>query len=107
MLFEAPLTLLKTRREVMTSNSIKMEISIILKNPSEHISKGLGITLLREGVYSLLQYNMYRFFKDDLLMQKLNINSPFTAAFISGILSILISQPFEVIRSKISFSHKK
>ena len=33
MLFEAPLTLLKTRVEVVSSNSIKHEVKEIMKNP--------------------------------------------------------------------------
>ena len=47
MLFEAPLTLLKTRLEVVTSNSLKKEVSEILKKPRQNFSKGLNATLAR------------------------------------------------------------
>ena len=47
MLFEAPLTLLKTRLEVVSSNSLKKEVSQLMKNPPHNFSKGLNATLAR------------------------------------------------------------
>lgn len=104
MMFEAPLTLLKTRLEVISSTTFSQELKRFSKNPVEQLTKGLGITLLREGSYSLIHYNAYRYTKDEILSERLGINSTFVPAFIAGIMAITISQPFEVLRSKISLS---
>ena len=93
MLFEAPLTLIKTRLEVVSSNSLKKEVSEILKNPRHNFSKGLNATLARELVYSFLHYNMYRFFKDDVLKGKFNTDLAFLPAFLAGTIAITVSQP--------------
>ena len=102
MMFEAPLTLLKTRLELISSDSLGKEVSYIIKNPRQNFSTGLNATLVRELVYSLLHYNTYRFLKDDVLMTGFNIDSAFIPAFFAGTLAITLSQPFEVIRSKVS-----
>ena len=64
--------------------------------------KGLKATVAREGVFSLIHYNSYRFFKDDILNKNYGIESTFCPAFLAGLLAITISQPFEVIRSLVS-----
>ena len=94
MLFEAPLTLLKTRLEVISSTTFREELSSFSKNPREQLTKGLNVTLIREGSYSLIHYNTYRYIKDEILMNQFGIDSAFFPAFLSGILAITISQPF-------------
>lgn len=37
-------------------------------------------------------------------MSKMNIDSAFISAFFAGIIAITLSQPFEVIRSKVSIN---
>lgn len=64
--------------------------------------KGFNATLIRESVFSLIHYNAYRFLKDDIFKTALGIDSAFTPAFLAGALAITISQPFEVLRSKVS-----
>lgn len=102
MMFEAPLTLLKTRLELISSDSLTKECLDIVKNPRQNFGKGLNATLARELVYSLLHYNSYRFLKDDILMAKFNIDSAFISAFFAGMIAITLSQPLDVIRSKVS-----
>jgi hypothetical protein len=64
--------------------------------------KGFNATLVRESVFSLIHYNAYRFLKDDIFNRALGIDSAFYPAFLAGALAITLSQPFEVIRSKVS-----
>ena len=47
MIFEAPLTLLKTRVERISSKNIMEEFNMILKNPMRDSLRGLGSTLTR------------------------------------------------------------
>ena len=103
MLFEAPLTLLKTRVEVVSSSSIKQEMMEILKNPKKEMCKGLKATLARETLFSLVHYNSYRFLKDDIFMHKFNMDTAFFPAFLAGVFAISVSQPLEVVRSMVSF----
>lgn len=102
MSFEAPLTLLKTRVEMLNSVSIKSELLEIFKKPKDNICKGLNATLVRESIYSLLHYTTYRFLKDEIFSAGLGINSNFIPAFLAGTVAISFSQPFEVIRSRVS-----
>ena len=71
MMFEAPLTLLKTRIELLSSDSLRKELSELVKDPKSNIGKGLNATLARELVYSVIHYNAYRYLKDDFLLTKL------------------------------------
>lgn len=71
MIFEAPLSLLKTRVECMNSNSILEEVKYIMKRPTQEYAKGLGSSLGREAIYTLFHYSTYRYLKDDLFKQKL------------------------------------
>ena len=66
------------------------------------MSRGLGITLVRGTVYSLIHYNTYRYVKDDIFNDVLKINSAFFPAFIAGFTAIFISQPLEVFRCIVS-----
>ena len=48
MTLESPLTLLKTRREIISSRkTISEEITSLMKNPKEYLTKGLYSTLAR------------------------------------------------------------
>ena len=48
MCLESPLTLLKTRMELISSTkTVSEEISYIMKNPKEYLTKGLYSTLAR------------------------------------------------------------
>lgn len=67
--------------------------------------KGLNATLIRESIYSLLHYTTYRFIKDEIFMNKFGINSSFFPAFFAGTVAISFSQPFEVIRSRVSVDY--
>lgn len=102
MLFEAPLTLLKTRVECVGSVSVKEEFKGILKGPIRDLTKGLGSSIAREVFYTLFHYNTYRYLKDDVFMKKYHSHSTFIPAFVAGVVAITVSQPFEVIRSQIS-----
>lgn len=106
MILEAPITLLKTRVELLNSVSIRSEFVEIMKNPKETMCRGLNATLVRESVYSLLHYATYRFIKDEIFYDKFGINSTFFPAFLAGTVAISFSQPFEVIRSKVSVEYK-
>jgi hypothetical protein len=66
--------------------------------------KGYKATIAREGVFSLIHYTSYRFLKDDFFLGHLGISSTFCPAFLAGVLAITISQPFEVIRSRVSLA---
>ena len=70
----------------------------------KEIKKGIGSTLAREGFYSLFHYNTYRLLKDDIFMSEFGIDSTFIPAFFAGVVAITISQPFEVIRSRIALA---
>lgn len=94
MAFEAPLTLLKTRVEMLNSSSIRSELSEILKKPKETLCKGLNATLVRESIYSLLHYTTYRFLKDDIFKSTLGVETAFAPAFLAGAVAISFSQPF-------------
>ena len=104
MIFEAPLTLMKTRLEANLASCFRQELKIIMENPVKEIKKGIGSTLAREGFYSLFHYNTYRLLKDDIFMRELGIESTFMPAFFAGVVAITMSQPFEVIRSKIALA---
>jgi len=47
MIFEAPITLLKTRVECVTSTSVLEEIKYIIKSPIKESVKGLGTSIAR------------------------------------------------------------
>ena len=47
MIFEAPLTLLKTRMEKLSHYTIMDEIKIIMKSPLKESTKGLGSSIAR------------------------------------------------------------
>ena len=66
--------------------------------------KGLNATLARETAFSLAHYNTYRFLKDDFFMSTFNVDSTFIPAFLAGAFAITLSQPLEVIRSKVSLN---
>jgi hypothetical protein len=68
------------------------------------MKKGVGSTLAREGFYSLFHYNTYRFLKDEILMDHFGVETTFLPAFVAGMVAITMSQPFEVIRSKLALS---
>ena len=104
MVFESPLTLMKTRLEANPLSSISQELKIILENPVKEIKKGIGSTLAREGFYSLFHYNTYRLLKDDIFMNELGIETTFIPAFFAGVVAITMSQPFEVLRSKVALA---
>lgn len=104
MIFEAPLTLMKTRLEANQSSSFSQELKVIMENPVKEIKKGIGSTLAREGFYSLFHYNTYRLLKDDIFMNELGIETTFIPAFFAGVIAITMSQPFEVLRSKIALA---
>jgi predicted thioredoxin/glutaredoxin len=94
MIFEAPLTLLKTRVERISSKSVMEEAKIILRNPMKDSLRGLGSSLVRESIYTFFHYNTFRFLKDTVLMDHYNTNSTFIPAFVAGVVAITMSQPF-------------
>lgn len=104
MIFEAPLTLLKTRVELVSSPSVLAEFKRIMVSPLKEYTRGLGSSLMREGIYTLFHYNTYRFLKDDIFKTKLNSKATFVPAFVAGVVAITVSQPFEVLRSQISLN---
>ena len=75
-----------------------------MENPAKEIKKGIGSTMAREGFYSLFHYNTYRLLKDDIFLGEMGIESTFMPAFFAGVVAITMSQPFEVIRSKIALA---
>jgi uncharacterized membrane protein YjdF len=75
-----------------------------MENPAKEIKKGIGSTMAREGFYSLFHYNTYRLLKDDIFLGEMGIESTFMPAFFAAVVAITISQPFEVIRSKIALA---
>lgn len=94
MLFEAPLTLLKTRIQVVSNTTIRKQALEILKNPRQEMLKGFNATFVRQSVFSLVHYNTYRFLKDDIFKTALGIDTAFWPAFLAGTLAITMSQPF-------------
>lgn len=104
MIFQAPITLLKTRIEKISSASIMEEINIIMKNPMRDSLRGLGSSLVRQSIYTFFHYNTFRYLKDSILMEQYNTNSTFIPAFVAGVVAITVSQPFEVIRSQVSLN---
>lgn len=80
--------------EVVSNSTIRQEIKQILQNPREEMCKGFKATLVRESVFSLIQYNAYRFLKDDIFYKVFGIDTAFYPAFIAGALAITLSQPF-------------
>jgi hypothetical protein len=94
MIFEAPLTLLKTRVELMSSPSVLAEFKQIMVSPLREYTRGLGTSLMREGIYTVFHYNIYRYLKDDIFKAKLNSNATFVPSFVAGVVAITVSQPF-------------
>jgi hypothetical protein len=100
MMFEAPLTLLKTRIEVVSSATLKQELQTIMANPMDNFARGLNATLMRELVYSVIHYTTFRFLKDEIFGSQLT----FIPAFCAGAIAITLSQPLEVVRSRVSIN---
>jgi hypothetical protein len=73
-----------------------------MTSPLKEYTRGLTTSLAREGLYTLFHYNIYRYLKDDIFQKKFKRNSTFVPAFVAGIAAITVSQPFEVLRNKIS-----
>lgn len=55
-------------------------------------------------MYTFFHYNTYRLLKDDVFYGLYGKDWTFIPAFFAGVVAITVSQPFEVIRSKISLS---
>ena len=89
---------------MISSSSIQQEFCQIMKNPKAEMCKGLKATLARETIFSMVHYNMYRFLKDDLFLEKMKIDATFLPAFLAGAFAITVSQPLEVVRSMVSFT---
>ena len=104
MVFEAPLTLLKTKVERISSRNTMEELRTIFNNPMKDCLRGLGSSLVREGIYTFFHYNTFRFLKDSVMRDHYSTESTFIPAFVAGIVAITVSQPFEVIRSQVSLN---
>jgi solute carrier family 25 protein 38 len=76
-----------------------------MRSPLKEYTRGLGTSLAREGLYTLFHYNIYRFLKDDIFQKKFNRTTTFVPAFVAGLAAITVSQPFEVLRNKISLNN--
>ena len=94
MVFESPLTVLKTRVEYVNSKSVLEEFKQLLKSPMREYTRGLGSSIVREMFYTLFHYNTYRFLKDDVAKNRIKSDSTFIPAFIAGVVAITASHPF-------------
>lgn len=88
--------------ECVASASMRVELKKMISSPIKEFTKGLGPSVAREALYTLFHYNTYRYLKDEVFMKELNTRAAFIPAFFAGLVAILVSQPFEVIRSRIS-----
>lgn len=58
-------------------------------------------------MYTLFHYTTYRYIKDYIFLETYGVKTTFVPAFVAGVVAITVSQPFEVIRNKVSLHNLK
>jgi solute carrier family 25 protein 38 len=100
----SPLILVKTRQEVLTINNsiISIAQNVMLHDKFAGFFKGLSPLFYREAIYSVLHYGLYRYLQDQLPKASSTAWGLYLLpSFTAGIVALLISHPFEVIRNRI------
>ena len=103
MLATSPMTLLKTRQEILTyqNSLIKIAKNIILEDKFKGLFKGTSSLFYRETTYSLFHYGLYRYLQDNISKKEDTWFEKLIPALSAGVIALLISHPFEVIRNRI------
>ena len=70
----------------------------------KELTKGLGSSIAREGLYTLFHYSTYRYLKDTVFNDTFNLQTTFFPSFFAGVVAITVSQPLEVIRNQVSLN---
>lgn len=111
MIFVSPLTVIKTRFEVVGFNEYSnIQDGIRKIKRKEGFSgyfKGLSTTLAKEVPYSAMFYSTYEFTKKKLFsvgIQNTQMNSTIASIITVAILT-LITNPLEVIRARLQYSY--
>jgi len=104
MAITSPLSLIKTRMEIITENpksysDIIKEVT--MKDGKLGLFKGMNSILYRELVYTVFHYTIYRYLRDEVFSQssKYPVMS-ILPAFLAGLIGNTISHPFEVVRNR-------
>jgi len=63
--------------------------------------KGMSPLLYRETVYSIFHYSLYRYLKEEVFTENGSWSMYFLPATVAGVAALLISHPFEVIRTRL------
>lgn len=106
--FTIPLIVIKTRFELISSNEYKTMKEAFIKIKRDEslktLFKGSSSILSREIVYSLIQYGLYQFFLDHF--EKKEHFKVFISSYVSSLIALIFSHPFEVVRSRIMIQDK-
>ncbi|EAS06925.2 carrier protein (macronuclear) [Tetrahymena thermophila SB210] len=96
-----PLIVLKTRLELVVVNkntSLFKEIKMIIAEKGYF--RGLNGVISRELSFSVFQYTTFQFLKQVFDENQIFQGNTFVAPYTAGILGVILSQPFEVVRNR-------
>ncbi|KAL4507013.1 hypothetical protein ABPG72_001806 [Tetrahymena utriculariae] len=96
-----PLIVLKTRLELVVVNkktSLFKEVKMIIAEKGYF--RGLNGVISRELSFSVFQYTTFQFLKQVFDDNQLFQGNTFVAPYAAGILGVILSQPFEVVRNR-------
>ena len=102
LLTTTPLVLLKTRQEILTyqNSLISIARNVMIRDSFKGFFKGTSSLFYRETIYSLLHYGLYRYLQDNISRKETWIEK-LIPAISAGVIALLVSHPFEVIRNRI------